>query len=314
MLSCASRTARRTSGSRSRTTGPGPPPSCRPGSGAGSPACGSGCTRSAARCRPGRGTSAGGGCRRDCSSRRRPVSDPTRTDPDAETHGESEARGPIRVLLVDDQSLLRMGFRMILEAEPDLEVVGEASDGETAVAMVGAVSPDVVLMDVRMPGVDGIEATRRVMLTEDPPRVLILTTFDLDEYVYDGLRAGASGFLLKDAPPADLLAAVRTVAGGAAVLAPTATRRLLDQVVPMLPDADRTSRRESVLGALTEREQEVFYLLAAGRSNREIADGLHLSEGTVKIHVGRILGKLELRDRVQAVVLAYESGLVTPNA
>jgi len=220
----------------------------------------------------------------------------------------------IRVVLADDQAMVRTGFRMILEAEPDLEVVGEAGDGETAVAMVSAVRPDVVLMDVRMPGVDGIEATRRIVGgAAASPRVLILTTFDLDEYVYDGLRAGGSGFLLKDAPPAELLAAVRTVADGAAVLAPTATRRLLDQVVPMLPDADRAQRRASVLGALTDREQEVFYRLAAGRSNREIADQLHLSEGTVKIHVGRILAKLELRDRVQAVVLAYESGLVTPN-
>ena len=217
----------------------------------------------------------------------------------------------IRVLLVDDQALLRMGFRMILEAEPDMTVVGEAGDGAAGVSMTAALRPDVVLMDVRMPGVDGIEATAAITAAA-PARVLILTTYDLDQYVYAGLRAGASGFLLKDAPPADLLAAIRTVAGGEAVLAPTTTRRLIDQFVPLLPDPERTSRRDRVLEALTDREREVFRLLARGQSNREIASGLHLSESTVKIHVGHILAKLNLRDRVQAVVEAYESGLVTP--
>jgi DNA-binding NarL/FixJ family response regulator len=219
---------------------------------------------------------------------------------------------PIRVLLVDDQPLLRMGFRMILEAEPDLVVVGEADNGRAGIAMVAAVRPDVVLMDIRMPDVDGIEATRSIVAADDPPRVLILTTFDVDAYVYDGLRAGASGFLLKDAPPEDLLNAIRTVARGDAVLAPTATRRLIDRFVPLLPDSDRQARRNAVLAELTAREGEVFALLAAGRSNREIADELFLSEGTVKIHVGRILAKLGVRDRVQAVVLAYESGLIVP--
>jgi DNA-binding NarL/FixJ family response regulator len=217
----------------------------------------------------------------------------------------------IRVLLVDDQSLLRMGFRLILEAEPDIEVAGEAGDGATGVAMASALHPDVVLMDVRMPGMDGIAATASITAA-GASRVLILTTFDLDQYVFAGLKAGASGFLLKDAPPAELLSAVRTVAAGDAVLAPSATRRLIDQFAPLLPDPGRQHDHDALLSQLTDRERTVFAELAAGRSNREIAAALHLSEGTVKIHVGRILAKLDLRDRVQAVVLAYESGLITP--
>ncbi len=218
----------------------------------------------------------------------------------------------IRVLLVDDQSLLRLGFRLILEAEPDMEVVGEAGDGATGVRMTAAVTPDVVLMDVRMPGLDGIRATAEITAARSPARVLILTTFDLDQYVVAGLKAGASGFLLKDAPPAELLSAIRTVAAGDAVLAPTATRRLISRFLPLLPDPGAGDRREALLDRLTDREREVFTALAAGRSNREIAGDLHVSEGTVKIHVGRVLAKLDLRDRIQAVVLAYESGLVTP--
>jgi DNA-binding NarL/FixJ family response regulator len=178
--------------------------------------------------------------------------------------------------------------------------------------MTAALRPDVVLMDVRMPGLDGIQATAAIVASGPASKVLILTTFDLDQYVFAGLKAGASGFLLKDAPPTELLTAIRTVAGGEAVLAPTATRRLIDQFVPLLPTADGPDRRADVLGELTDRERSVFAELAAGRSNREIATNLHVSEGTVKIHVGRILAKLELRDRVQAVVLAYESGLITP--
>ena len=220
----------------------------------------------------------------------------------------------IRILLVDDQALVRMGFRMILEAEADITVVGEAGDGAAAVSMTAALRPDVVLMDVRMPGVDGIDATARITAAGGPAKVLILTTYDLDRYVYAGLRAGASGFLLKDAPPADLLAAIRTVADGAAVLAPSTTRRLIDRFVPLLPDPEQATRRARLLEALTDREREVFQLLARGQSNREIAAGLFLSESTVKIHVGRILAKLNLRDRVQAVVLAYESGLITPES
>jgi DNA-binding NarL/FixJ family response regulator len=220
----------------------------------------------------------------------------------------------ISVLLVDDQSMLRMGFRMILEAEPDLVVVGEAGDGATGVSMAGALQPDVVLMDVRMPGLDGIQATAAIVGARPEARVLILTTFDLDQYVFAGLKAGASGFLLKDALPGDLLAAIRTVAGGDAVLASTATRRLIDQFAPMLPDPDRQLRRQELLADLTDRERTVFGALATGRSNREIATDLQLSEGTVKIHVGRVLAKLGLRDRVQAVILAYESGLITPGA
>jgi DNA-binding NarL/FixJ family response regulator len=220
----------------------------------------------------------------------------------------------IRVLLVDDQSLLRMGFRMILEAEPDMEVVGEAADGASGVSMSAALHPDVVLMDVRMPGMDGIQATESITASGSAAKVLILTTFDLDEYVFAGLKAGASGFLLKDAPPAELRTAIRTVAGGDAVLAPTATRRLIDQFVPLFPDPGQELIRDAVLSELTDRERTVFAQLATGASNREIALELHLSEGTVKIHVGRILAKLGLRDRVQAVVLAYESGLITPGS
>ena len=220
----------------------------------------------------------------------------------------------IRVLIVDDQSLLRMGFAMILEAEPDIEVAGEAADGATGVRMTSALHPDVVLMDVRMPGMDGIAATAAITAAAPASKVLILTTFDLDEYVFAGLKAGASGFLLKDAPPAELLAAIRTVAGGEAVLAPTATRRLIDRFVPLLPAPGQQPDPDALLGRLTGRERAVFARLAAGRSNREIASEMHLSQGTVKIHVGRILAKLDLRDRVQAVVLAYESGLIKPGS
>ena len=220
----------------------------------------------------------------------------------------------IRVLIADDQALVRGGFRLILETRPDIDVVGEAENGGSAVALALERAPDVILMDVRMPVVDGIEATRQIVATGSRARVLVLTTFDLDEYVFAGLKAGASGFLLKDAPPAELLTAIRTVAGGDAVLAPTATRRLIDQFVPLLPHPGRQQDRDVLLSKLTDREQTVFVQLAAGRSNREIADDLHLSEGTVKVHVGRILAKLDLRDRVQAVVLAYESGLITPGS
>ncbi|MDQ1717988.1 MAG: hypothetical protein QOE89_1941 [Pseudonocardiales bacterium] len=205
-----------------------------------------------------------------------------------------------------------MGFRLILEAEADIEVIGEAGDGEAGVSMAAALHPDVVLMDIRMPGMDGIRATTAIIAAGMASKVLILTTFDLDQYVFAGLQAGASGFLLKDAPPRELLAAIRTVASGEAVLAPTATRRLIDQFMPLMPDPSRRTNHDKVLNQLTDRERSVFAHLAAGRSNREIATELHVSEGTVKIHVGRILAKLDLRDRVQAVVLAYESGLITP--
>jgi DNA-binding NarL/FixJ family response regulator len=220
----------------------------------------------------------------------------------------------IRVLLVDDQALLRMGFRLILETEPDIEVVGEAADGTAGVAMSSALHPDVVLMDVRMPGMDGIAATASITAAGPDSKVIILTTFDLDEYVFAGLKAGASGFLLKDAPPADLITAIRSVASGDAVLAPAATRRLIRQFTALLPDPGQQQNRDAIIAKLTDREQTVFAQLAAGRSNREIAADLYLSEGTVKVHVGRILAKLGLRDRVQAVVLAYESGLITPGS
>ncbi|GAB6902629.1 response regulator [Kineosporia succinea] len=220
----------------------------------------------------------------------------------------------IGVMLVDDQQFLRLGLRMVLEPEPGIEVLGEADDGTTALPMAAALKPDVVLMDVRMPTMDGITATERILAGAPRARVIILTTFDLDEYVFAGLRAGASGFLLKDAPPDVLLAAIRTVHGGDAVLAPTVTRRLLERFGSVMPGTQGAQRREEVLNCLTERERDVFLIMAAGRSNQEIAAQLFLSEGTVKVHVGHVLAKLGLRDRVQAVVLAYETGVVVPGA
>jgi DNA-binding NarL/FixJ family response regulator len=214
----------------------------------------------------------------------------------------------IKVLLADDQSLVRAGFRMILKAEPDVEVVGEAADGREAVAKAGALAPDVVLMDIRMPGVDGIEATGQITNREGAPRVLVLTTFDSDEYVYAALRAGASAFLLKDAPEDQLLAAIRVVAEGGSLFAHSVTRRLIARF------AEHAGAPLEVpeLAELTERELEVLRLLARGLSNAEIAAELVVSEHTTKTHVARVLQKLELRNRVQAVVLAYESGLVRP--
>jgi DNA-binding NarL/FixJ family response regulator len=213
-----------------------------------------------------------------------------------------------RVLLADDQSLVRAGFRLVLENHPDIEVVGEASNGNEALHSTSRLQPDVVLMDIRMPELDGIAATRAITAEHDA-RVLVLTTYDLDEYVYDALQAGASGFLLKDTPPEQLVAGIRAVAGGEALLAPTITRRLIEEFARVGP----TQRaRPAALDQLTPRETEVLRLLARGLSNAEIAETLVLSDTTIKTHVTHVLGKLGLRDRVQAVVLAYESGLVTP--
>jgi DNA-binding NarL/FixJ family response regulator len=212
----------------------------------------------------------------------------------------------IRVLLADDQGLVRAGFRMILRAEPDIEVIGEAADGREAVEQARALRPDVVLMDIRMPGLDGIEATRRVTGLDPRPRVLVLTTFDVDDYVYESLRAGASAFLLKDAPEQQLVAAVRVVADGGSLFSPTVTRRLIEQF------ARPASSDSTALAELTPREQEVLRLVARGRSNAEIATELFVSEHTTKTHVASILQKLDLRNRVQAVVFAYETGLVRP--
>jgi len=218
------------------------------------------------------------------------------------------------VLLADDQELMRMAFRMVIDSQPDIEVVGEAANGREAVQAALQFAPDVVLMDVRMPEKDGVQATREIIASESAARIIILTTFDLDEYVYAALRAGASGFLLKDTPPADLLTAIRAVASGDAVVAPSVTRRLLSTFahrlpVPGRPDAGQQER----LALLTAREREVLTHVAGSLSNAEIAERLVLSEATVKSHVGRILAKLELRDRVQIVVFAYETGLVTPS-
>jgi DNA-binding NarL/FixJ family response regulator len=219
----------------------------------------------------------------------------------------------IRVVLVDDQQLVRTGFRMILADETDIEVVGEAKDGSEGVAAAGRLEPDVVVMDIRMPVMDGVEATRRIVREQaGRSRVLILTTFDADEYVVEALRAGASGFVLKDVPPDDFAAAIRTIAAGDALLAPSVTRQLLDRFRDRLPAASGDA--DALLKDLTDRELEVLKLVARGMSNREIAERLVLAEPTVKTHVSHMLLKLDLRDRAQAVVLAYEAGLVRPGA
>lgn len=229
----------------------------------------------------------------------------------------------IDVALVDDQQLVRAGFRMVIDSQEDLQVVLEAGDGAQAVrALAGAgAGPhvDVVLMDVRMPTMDGLTATAQITDRDDAPKVVVLTTFDLDEYVLDAIRAGASGFLLKDAPPEEMLAAIRTVHRGDAVIAPSSTRRLLEHLVQVLPPADggaddAGSSARRAIGELTDREREVLVLMARGRSNTEIGQDLYVAEATVKTHVGRILAKLAVRDRVQAVVAAYEAGLVRPGS
>jgi DNA-binding NarL/FixJ family response regulator len=214
----------------------------------------------------------------------------------------------IRIALVDDQELVRTGFRMVLDAQPDMTVVGEAADGLAAVEFARSHSADVMIMDARMPRMDGVAATRQIREAGDRPRVLMLTTFDLDEYAFAALKAGASGFLLKDVPPEELLFAIRAVHSGDAVVAPSTTRRLIDRFAPMLPAEESAAASE--LAGLTDREREVLILVAQGLSNGELAQRLFVSEATVKTHVGRILAKLGLRDRVQAVVYAYENGLV----
>lgn len=218
---------------------------------------------------------------------------------------------PIRVLIVDDQALVRAGFRVLVDAAPDLEVVGEAEDGAQAIGAASAMKPDVILMDIRMPGVDGLEATRRILAesSEPRPRVLVLTTFDADEYVYEALRSGASGFLLKDTEPRQLVDGIRVVARGEALLAPSVTRRLIDEFASR-PEVRRA--RPEALEALTEREREVLTLVAQGLSNDGIAEALFISPATAKTHVSRVMMKLDARDRAQLVVIAYESGLVVP--
>jgi DNA-binding NarL/FixJ family response regulator len=218
---------------------------------------------------------------------------------------------PIRILIADDQPMVRAGLRMILELEPDIDIVGEAADGNEAVAVAAATEPDVILMDVRMPDLDGLEATRRIVGSrEDGPRVLILTTFDLDVYVYEALASGASGFVLKDIEPEKLVDAIRVIANGEALLSPTVTKKLIEEFVRRPPDVVRPSPRE--LEQLTAREAEIMALVARGLSNAEIAAQAFVSEPTVKTHVARILMKLGLRDRVQVVVYAYEHGLAKP--
>ncbi|MBY8874738.1 response regulator transcription factor [Micromonospora sp. PLK6-60] len=217
----------------------------------------------------------------------------------------------VRIVIVDDQALVRAGFRMVLDSQPDLAVVGEAIDGADALRVIARTRPDVVVMDVRMPTMDGVEATRRICADRPagPPRVLVLTTFDTEADAFAALRAGASGFLLKSVPPEEMLAAIRVVAAGDSVVAPAITRRLLDRFAGQLGPGPAEDPR---LALLTEREREVLLLVARGLSNAEIAARAHVAEATVKTHVGRILAKLQLRDRVQAVVLAYESGLIVP--
>ncbi len=217
------------------------------------------------------------------------------------------------ILLVDDQPMLRMGYRMILDAQPDLNVVGEAENGLEAIDLTARLDPNVVLMDVRMPELDGVQATERIVASGSDSRIIVLTTFDLDEYAYGALRAGASGFLLKDAPPSDMLSAIRAVATGDAVVAPSVTRRLLSQFAHRLPDPQSPVPATERVESLTPRERELLIEVARGLSNAEIAERLVVSEATVKTHVGRILGKLGLRDRVQIVVFAYETGLVRPS-
>jgi DNA-binding NarL/FixJ family response regulator len=217
----------------------------------------------------------------------------------------------IRVVIADDQSMVRAGFRSLLQAEPDIDVVAEAADGEQAIAAVRRFKPDVTLMDIRMPNVDGLEATRRIVEAGSATRILILTTFDLDEYVYAGLRAGASGFLLKDASPEQLIAAIHVLVEGEAVLAPSVTRRVVEAFARLPAPQDDL---QAALGTLTTREREVLALMARGRSNSELADALVVSEATAKTHVRNVLAKLDLRDRVHAVVFAYECGLVQPGA
>ena len=221
----------------------------------------------------------------------------------------------IRVLLVDDQELLRLGFRMILSEEKDIAVVGEAGDGREAVKLAGALRPNVVLMDIRMPVMDGIEATRQIVAADGEIRVLVLTTFDIDEYAFGALQVGASGFLLKDVPPKDLVAGIRSVASGDAVVTPRITRQLLDRYAhTLLPNGEDPATGYGRISRLTDREREVLVVVADGLSNAEIAKQLFVSEATVKSHLGNILAKLGLRDRVQAVVLAYETGLVRPGS
>ena len=217
----------------------------------------------------------------------------------------------IKVLIADDQALVRAGFKMILETDPEVRVVAEADDGAEAVEASLRTRPDIALMDIRMPGMDGLEATRRIMAAPSPPRVLILTTFDLDEYVFDALTAGASGFLLKDVAPEQLLAGIRIIAQGDSLLSPSVTRRLIESYVR---DGRQTREPPPVLDELTPREREILQLVARGLSNKEIADQLVVSSTTIKTHVGRVLMKLALRDRIQAVVFAYENGVIRPGA
>ncbi|WP_158863857.1 response regulator [Leifsonia sp. AG29] len=217
---------------------------------------------------------------------------------------------PLRILLVDDQQLVRLGFRMVLEAEPDLHVVGEAADGREAIRLVAETRPDVILMDVRMPSMDGIEATRRIVEERPGARIIILTTFDLDEYAFGGLRAGASGFLLKDVRPEELIAAVRSVAAGDAAVSGRVTRAMLELFADRLPTSGPDGGRADPIAALTPREREILLAIGEGLTNGEIGARFYLTESTVKTHVGRVLSKLQLRDRVQAVIFAYEHGLV----